>query len=391
MKKIIFLGILLRLILMPFSTHPDIRGHYLGGYLIAEKNALFNVYDYISQLPRTNPIARLYGDDFLVYSPLTYLSHAVFLKILPIPHKLFDLLILDMGQAKLDSNFPWLMFLLKSPYLFVDLGFLWFLIRIVDSKNRYRASILWSFNLPLIYSAFLMGQFDIFLVLSFAASLYFIVQKKYSLAAVSLAIGAGFKPFPIFLLPFIPGNKLKNIFFGLLTYLIIITPYLPSPAYRMYALMAQQSDKMWYAKIMVSGSQYLPIFLVGFVLLFWVNHFLLNKLPYWGWSMSVLLLFYSVTHYHPQWFSWISPFLILALINYKKSTPLIATLLLCHLLVILSFDSSLNFGLFDIDYRLNISDQFISLIRGSLAATSMGLYFLIQNEFVVKKRSNKST
>ena len=40
MKKIwliIIFGIILRLGLMPFTIHPDIRGHYLGGLLIAKE------------------------------------------------------------------------------------------------------------------------------------------------------------------------------------------------------------------------------------------------------------------------------------------------------------------------------------------------------------------
>ena len=147
MKKWIVLGVLFRLLLMPFTSHPDIRGHYLGGYLIAQKGALLGVYDYISRLPRADPLVRLYGDDFLVYSPLTYLTHAAFLKLLPIPRQLFGQLILDMGQAAKMPGFPYLMFLLKLPYLFIDLAILWLLLKITHHRL---VPVLWAFNLPLI-------------------------------------------------------------------------------------------------------------------------------------------------------------------------------------------------------------------------------------------------
>ena len=65
---IIIFGIILRLGLMPFTIHPDIRGHYLGGLLIAKEGQFFGVYDYISRLPRDHILAKLYGDNFLVYS-----------------------------------------------------------------------------------------------------------------------------------------------------------------------------------------------------------------------------------------------------------------------------------------------------------------------------------
>jgi len=378
MKKWILAGILFRLLLMPFTSHPDIRGHYLGGYLIAQKGALLGVYDYISRLPRTDPLVRLYGDDFLVYSPLTYWSHAVYLKVLPIPLQLLEQLILDMGNAANMPGYPYLLFLLKLPYLFVDLAILWLLLKI---SNHRLVPVLWAFNLPLIYSAFLMGQFDIFLVLAFVAAIYF-SSRRPLLAAVNLALGAGFKPFPLFLLPFLPGSKVKNITAGLLTYLLIISPYLSSPAYRMYALLAQQSDKMWYAKIMVAGSQYLPLFMVGFILIFWLSFYFFKRLPFWAWPMSVLLLFYSVTHYHPQWFAWITPFLILTFIHFRKSLPLLVTLLLCHLVVVLSFDTSLNFGLFGLKYAIPISDQYVSFVRGALAASSLALVLLLSHERV---------
>ena len=376
MKKWILAGIVFRLVLMPFTSHPDIRGHYLGGYLIAQKGALLGVYDYISRLPRADQLVRLYGDDFLVYSPLTYWSHAVFLKVLPIPRQLFEQLILDMGNSAKMPGFAYLLFLLKLPYLFIDLAILWLLLKI---SNHRLVPVLWAFNLPLIYSAFLMGQFDVFLVLAFVAAIYF-SSRRPVLAAVCLALGAGFKPFPLFLLPFLPGSKIKNVVTGLLAYLLIITPYLASPAYRQYALLAQQTDKMWYAKIMVAGSQYLPLFMVGFVLLFWLHYYLSKRLPYWAWPMSVLLLFYSVTHYHPQWFAWLTPFLILTFVNFKKTLPLLVALLLCHLVIVLSFDSSLNFGLFGINYAVPLSDQIVSFARGALAASSLALVVLLSHE-----------
>jgi len=375
MKKWILAGIVFRLVLMPFTSHPDIRGHYLGGYLIAQKGALLGVYDYISRLPRADQLVRLYGDDFLVYSPLTYWSHAVFLKVLPIPRQLFEQLILDMGNSAKMPGFAYLLFLLKLPYLFIDLAILWLLLKI---SNHRLVPVLWAFNLPLIYSAFLMGQFDVFLVLAFVAAIYF-SSRRPVLAAVCLALGAGFKPFPLFLLPFLPGSKIKNVVTGLLAYLLIITPYLASP-YRQYALLAQQTDKMWYAKIMVAGSQYLPLFMVGFVLLFWLHYYFSKRLPYWAWPMSVLLLFYSVTHYHPQWFAWLTPFLILTFVNFKKTLPLLVALLLCHLVIVLSFDSSLNFGLFGINYAVPLSDQIVSFARGALAASSLALVVLLSHE-----------
>lgn len=386
MKKLIpwlIIGVILRLTLMLFTSHPDIRGHYLGGFIIAQKGSLMGVYDYISKLPRNDPWVKIYGDDFLVYSPLTYWIHALWLKLPFYSQPMFERLILNMDQTLKEPNAAWLLFFLKTPYLIADIICLWLITKVVDIKYRNLTAILWTLNLPLIYSAYMMGQFDIFIVLFILFAVYLAKSEKSVFAAIALAVSSGFKPFGLFLIPFLPGNKIKNILVGIFTYALIIVPYvLTSPAFRMYALAAQQSDKVWYAKILVSGSQYLPLFMVGLVILFWLSVKNYKSLPWWGWLMSPLLVFYSVTHYHPQWFSWISPFLILAFVLKPKSRWLVLTMLLAHLLVVFSFEPSLNFGLFGIKYSLHwlLTDQNMSLVRGALAATAMSLLYYVKDQ-----------
>jgi hypothetical protein len=366
---------------MPFTSHPDIRGHYLGGYIIAQKDSLMGVYDYISKLPRTDPWVKIYGDDFLVYSPVTYWLHAAWLKLPAYSHDMLERLITNMDQTLKEPNVGWLLIFLKTPYLIADAFCLWLMLKIVDTKYRELITVLWIFNLPLIHSAYMMGQFDIFIVLFILLATYFAKSERSVLGAISLAVSAGFKPFGLFLLPFLPGNRIKNVLVGIIAYIAIIAPYaLTSPAYRMYALAAQQSDKIWYAKILVSGSQYLPLFMVGIVVLFWLSFKNFKSLPWWGWLMSPFLIFYSVTHYHPQWFSWISPFLILAFVLKPKTRWLVLTMFVAHLAVLFSFEPSLNFGLFGINYSLHwlLTDQNMSLVRGVLAATSLSMIFFLK-------------
>ena len=382
------LGLAIRLILIPLTLHPDIRGHYLGAYFITRHGAFFSVYDFISRLPRDDVYTRLYGDNFLVYSPLTYWFHAAVLSIesAVIPWGLFVSLEQDIGAAIAMPGIPWLLYLLKLPYLLIDALGLWFLLKIVREKHRLQACILWVLNLPLIYSAYMMGQFDTFLVVSILAAVYFSKSDRPVLGAVALAVGAGFKPFPLFLVPFLPGLKIKNIFAGLFTYFLIILPYLPSPGFRQYALLAQHTDKMWYAGIPISGSQYLSLFMVGYVFIFWMFHYFPKKLPVWGWLLAVLLLFYSVTHYHPQWFAWISPLLILAAVNSPRVWLPVSALVACWVGVVLSFEPSLNLGLFGLPgnifreiNRFYPADRLVSFIRSAFAATSLALLSAIQS------------
>ncbi len=379
-KKILAIilgGILLRLILMPLTFHPDLRGHYLGGYFIAKEGQLFSVYDYISRLPRDNPFVLMYQDNFLVYSPVTYWLHAAWLTIASpvIPWDIYNDFELHDSLVRNTPQFAQLLFVLKFPYLLADLICLWFVLKLVPAKNKTLAAGLWALNLPLIHSAFMMGQFDIFIVLGILAAVYF-SSKKPVVAAICLALAAGFKPFPLFLIPFLPGKLWKNLTAGGLTYGAIIAPYLlTSPGYRMYALVAEHSDKIWYAKILVSGSQYLPLFFVGLVVAFWFKQYWPKALSTIHWLMVPLLIFYSVTHFHPQWFSWISGLLLLSFVENKASRPAIGILVLCYLIITFSFESSLTFGLFQINASLQpyLTDQWLSGVRAALAGTSLAL------------------
>ncbi len=386
MKKIlilIFLGLFLRVLLMMFIIHPDIRGHNLAAYLISQKGEVFSFYDYIAKLPRNNHWAEMYHDGLFIYPPLAYLTLAapmwVFGSVYPWPA--FLTLVNETGLLKLDPAWPWLMFLLKLPLLIIETaGFIW-LYKKINSQKRILFTILWSFNIVILFSAYMMGQFDLVIGILIAISAVLSTQRPSFLSAILLGIAAGFKPFPLFLLPFLGANisqKIKYVLIGLFTYGLIIAPYLGSSGFRRFALVASQSDKLTYAKILLSGSQYLSLFWVGFAILLWFNYRKFKLFPVWGWFVSVLLLFYSVTHWHPQWFAWISILLLWAWVHKKSARFPIAMLMVCFFVILMLFEPSLNFGMFNINFDLfawiNLhfpADELVSMVRAVFLATSL--------------------
>ena len=378
----IIFGLVLRLLLIPFSSHSDTRGHYLGSYFIVQKGAFFSLYDYISRLPAENPIFQMYGPKFLVYSPVTYWFHSLVLLVEKpfFPWSLYEKLIVDYGAAVSSPGYWFLQYLLKIPYLFVDLGCLYLLFKLVDKNKWTLATALWALNIPLFYSAYLMGQFDILIIFFWLLALYFIKQRWLSVAAVAVGLSAGFKPFGLFFLPLLPGSMFKNTLVGGVTYLAIISPYIFSSGYRQSALIAQQSDKMLFAKIWG-----LPVFILLLGLLYLYR--LIKKTRFtWELLAIPLLFFYSVTHYHPQWFSWISPFLILFLAGYPRLRFPVICLVLLNILIIFSFDYTLNFGLFGIRYELfTHQEALISLIRTAIASTSAYLIYSLYHHAPAQK------
>ncbi len=388
MKKILALtiiGLVLRLVLMPLTIHPDFRAYGYAAYLISQKGEGLTFYDHISRLPRDNKLVEIYGDGWFIYPPLAYISHALFMGVLsPVyPWNTFQLLIADMGAAIQDPHLPWLLILSKLPYLVADGIILWLLWKIVEPRNRNFVVICWIFNPVILYGAYMMGQFDIFIALFVLLAAYLSEKRHPVWGGVALGLAAAFKPFPLVILPFFTKDKVKTIFAGLATYVIIVSPYLNSTAFKHYALFASQSDKPLYAKIMVSGGQYISIFILIWGILAWLNWIKPRLFPQITWLAAPLLVFYSVSHFHPQWFVWVGPLLILMTARNRNLILPLAALVVLYGMIIFSFDSSLNLGLF---YHLKLNnylsnlftDTNTSIVRSLFAATT-AVFFLFPN------------
>ena len=66
-------------------------------------------------------------------------------------------------------------------------------------------------------------------------------------------------------------------------------------------------------KLPLSGAEYLSVFMVAyFVLLILATRSHNQKDSLWRFGLVLMLLFFAITHYHPQWFLWVAPFLVWA-------------------------------------------------------------------------------
>lgn len=383
----IFIAFVLRLFLIPSYIHPDLKGFNFAGYLISQKGELLTFYDYLSRLPLNHQLVVQYHRDLFIYPPLAYLTPAVFMKVLsPLyPWTHFEQYVFDDQKTAGSPEMTLLAYLLKAPYLLADLFCLWLILKLVDSKHQKMAGLLWLFNPITLYSTYLIGQFDIYLVTLVLLSVYFAKSNQTIFSVLTMGLAAAFKPFPLFLLPFVmtKGSVLKRLVtasIGLSAFLLVILPYLPSEGFRNYALLAPQSDKLQFAKIMVSATQYLPLFFVGLIFLLWKHFQKPQTFPSWGWYAVVFLLFYSLSHFHPQWFLWSTPFLIIWFVDKPQSRLPLTALLLLYLIIVFTFEPSLNTDIFRLEFSLmatlskfQLGDYFASLIRGAFAATSLYL------------------
>ncbi len=350
---LLVLGLLIRLLLMPVTLHSDLWAISFAQNIFAFKG-VFNIYDYLGNLPSDSALVVNYGRNFFTYPPLTYFTLGIFGFILK-PFFNTDFvtnLAVNLPNVLGDGRLGWHIFLTKVPYLFFDFGVLYFLLKLFpeDSKKKL-ALILWIFNPLSLYASFMVGQFDIIPVFFTILALYLAKEKKLFWAVFSLGVGGAFKMYPLFFIPFLVVTQSKNFkeslklgIAGFSPYLLSILPFLGSVSFRQTVLLSNQSQKMLFAKILVSGAEYLSVFVVLYIFLLGIS--LIKKVELWKWFLIVMLLFFSITHYHPQWFLWVSPFLLIFWVKNRKYILLPIILFFSWLAITLLFEPSLSISLF---------------------------------------------
>jgi hypothetical protein len=400
------IGVAIRLLLMPITLHPDLWGHSFSAYFLAYEGK-WNLYDTLASLSPTHPLVKNFGvRDIFIYPPLAYFTLGLF-RVLVKPFT--DPTFIPWLMENLDKvhQYPHLfrqLFWFKFPYLFFDIASAFLLAGLFDTpRHKKLAFIFWIFNPLTIYATFMMGQIDLpptFFVILF---LYLVKKNRLLAAMACLGIGGSYKMFPLLFIivaAFVLAEKFKEriklAIVGFLPFIIFILPYLNSPAFRSMVLFSPKSQKMLYMIFPLSGAEGVYPFILGVALFYFIAWTYSKRWPIENYFLAILLITFSVTHFHPQWFLWVTPLLIIILIksDFKYSIQILA-LFFCWLIITLLFEPSLSFGLFNplwpkletaqgLDKFLakytNVF-QFKSMVRSVLAAASA---FLILELFAQK-------
>lgn len=360
MKKvalILIVAVTLRLFLSAISFHSDIAVFDFAGRVI-NQGYILSLYDYLFKLPPDSLILRTYPVYLFNYPPAIYFFHSVFTFIFnPLFNQEFlQSFLFDTGSSLQNPQIFFHLLFLKLPFIFIDLLAGWLIWNLFSSKRlKLIGLLLWLFNPINLYATYLMGQFDILPTTSLVAALF--ILKRYQekglfKAALILGLGASFKIFPFFLL--IPlaseASSLKKrgliLLTGFLPYIIQLIPFLTSKGFRTSALVANQTTKSLYAQIPVSGGESIILFIS--VIIFLYIFFLVKQgINFYQKSFLTLLTFFIFTHTHPQWLLWLSPFLIIDLVenNFRNLLPTII-ILIVFLAQLTFFDPGLTIGLF---------------------------------------------
>lgn len=414
-KKWLFIAILLRFFLMITTFHPDFTAFALAGFLISEGH-IFDIYDYLFNLPSGHPFNSVFGINIFGYPPLAlFFASIPSLIFFPLMDRSFQEMFL-INPYQFFGNFSFetqlYLFLRKIHYLFFDFATLICLLKVVHLEKRKLVLLLWIFNPLVLLTDYSMGHFDIIPTFFVVFSLFLIFRNNPYFASLSLGIGAATKFFPFLFLPFIVLlfgknflEKIKLLLIGIFPFTAVSLPYLGSPIFRARVLASPESQKILFAGIKVAGADTLYIFIVGYImiLIFAIVH-KANAFEFiWKYFFAVLLLFLAVTHFHPQWFLWITPLLILFVSERWDLWPMVAVFFVFYLGILLTFEPSLHYGLFVPLYpQLKDAPRILetirtiyepslitSSIRSIFAAISISLIFITLGQMKIKLNQNE--
>jgi hypothetical protein len=218
---VILLGLLIRLLLIPFSLHVDPQ--FTGD--------IATIPEAVMAWNSPNRANRGY----FIYPPLTYYTFSIYILDVASP---FTTDLLNKQIFGLEARYNWLsspevfrnVFVLKVWYLLFDLGImilLWGIFREEPGKAR-TVLIFWTLNPLVLYSAYFHGQFDLIPLFFVVLSMFFCKKGQATWATFCMGIGACYKnfPFPFMLLLVMMmaktwPSRIKLILVGTLPYILL--------------------------------------------------------------------------------------------------------------------------------------------------------------------------
>lgn len=340
------IGIILRLVLAVFTYHADITAYSSSSKLILTEGHVFDFYDAIAK-PDAN--GQPYGLEF-VYQPLAYLIPAAFYAPLtPFLKATVDgIRQTDPFDIKGKLFYLPLLFY-KYPMLLADISIIFLLPLLFDRKrDKQLAMLLWALNPVAIYVSSVMGQIDTFLTLFFVLSLVQLKRNNFLLASVFITLSTLTKPTGLILLPLIAifdyhhhrslRRAVVDLVPALLTLVTVILPFISSSGYRA-SLSSYHLEKSIFSGISIAPGTAIPFFFIFFVM---VVHLSANRrLSSFTALGATVFASLALTHFHPQWFLWVTPWVIYNLIQNRNWFVYLVTIF-SWIAIIISFGPDLH-------------------------------------------------
>jgi hypothetical protein len=341
--RIFLIGVLARLLSMPFAAHSDLMHMYWSAHLVA--------YHQKSTLGLQMLLRYFHAGYLRLITPFLPPVDTLWL------HNTQDIFLNPFLSGRVVSPQGWFDFinhpqiyrallLLKLPYLFFDLACAFLLYRLGSDKAKSsRMLAFWWLNPILIFAVYVFGRHDVVALFFVLLSLYLLKKDKYTWGLLALGCAIALRYYPMLLLPFYlislrPGWKKGLQWMGtaLAVWLMInlVAWSLGNSIEIKNLFNLAHNNYLLAMKFSIASWDNIYIFPLLYFLL--VLHSLYNIQAHRlrslrQYSLMALLLLFATAYsgQSPHYWTWFLPFLTLEVVEDQRLLPLHIAQVLCLL------------------------------------------------------------
>jgi hypothetical protein len=329
------IGLIIRLVFMPIAVHADLITEYSTAYdtITTQKYAvngftLNNILNGWVYLGNIRLFHKFLPDKLWTnYSPP--FQNGTF-----VAESQFDTWNTFIKQ----SNIKRTLFLMKIPHLIFDLLCLIPIFLIFENKNKLLTALkFWMISPAIIFSTYIFGKLEVMAIFTLLLSLYYLKKNKFLFSIILLTISIFSRMYGFFFLPFYlayifkKSNKkafvlssLSSISFIIIGILILIIVQkgvnFNWTFYKLKSLESILKRFLLATRVESSlGVTFYP-FIIAYVLILlkFINSEKQDFNIFWKYLLAVLLTYFGVCYFHPQFLIWLSPFIILSISEDKQ-------------------------------------------------------------------------
>jgi len=347
--RVLLIGLLIRLFVMPFSAHSDLPYMYWSAHLIA--------YHQKSVFGLQTLLLYLHAGYLKLLAPILPPTDTLWIHQADSPFLnpfLSPQVVSTQGWFDFISH-PQIyrtLFLLKLPYLFFDLACAFLLYRLGSNSAKSRLMFkFWWFNPILFFAIYVFGRHEVIALFFILLSIYLIKQEKQMWGLAALGVAIVLRYYALFLLPFYAlsmqaewKERLQWLGIALSPWLVVnlITWNTAGLAEVKGLINLPHDNYLLSMKFQIAAWDNLYVFpLLYFLLLL---HRLYNRehglRSLRQYSLIALLLLFATayTGQSPQYWTWFLPFLAIGIARNRHLLPLHVAQVLC--LAVYSFIGS---------------------------------------------------
>ena len=372
--EIVFLSLVLLSCFLLFN-HSDLLATSTHGRMLLDnifQGKFFSFYD-ITNSVETHTVPAVY------LIPI-YLIFAIW--TIPVKIVYFIFGIQSWGNEPLNMGYTTLMWykLLEVSFTLLTGVVLYKIGKLLEMDSQKRKWMLFVFLATpiVVFSSFIMGQYDSINMFFTTLSIYYFLQKKYYKFSLMMAIAIPLKLFPIFI--FIPllllaekkvFNIIKYCFIGFSGYILSNLLFFYSPGFKESGKFAGgMIERLFDAAIPTTFGR-ISLFILALAVICVFSYTIKPKdnKEYNYYSLYIILfvysLFFTLVLWHPQWVILLVPIWILTMFNFdniKTSMILTIVLSLGYILVTLGhFYSNVDTNMIDFGILPAITGKTVGL------------------------------